>query len=50
MTEDEKFEQWRNAKWEDYKDIIPGGISEFAFLHLWLKYGAEHDYFVVKMT
>lgn len=44
MSEEEKYEQWENAKWEDYKDKIPKGISEFAFLHLWLRYGIEHNY------
>ena len=49
MTEEERFEEWRTARYEEWKDKLPENCSEFAFLHLWLKYGFLHGYLVVEM-
>ena len=49
MTEEERYEEWKNATWEDYRDKLPEGTSELSFLHAWLKYGVIHDFLVVKL-
>ena len=49
MEEKEIYKEWKNARWEDYKNRLPEGTSEFSFLHAWLKYGIIHNFLVVEL-
>ena len=48
MTDTEKFEEWLNAKFKRPPEIPPE-IDELTYLHLWVKYGIEHDYFFIQI-
>lgn len=48
MTEAEIFEEWLSAK-DKRPTEIPPEIDELTYLHLWVKYGIAHDYFIIQI-